>query len=225
METKPTREELEQKVKKLEQEVEKSRETEKESQKSIRFLNNIINCIDDPMFVKDKQHKWVLLNDACCRQIGHEREMLIGKGDYDFHPKAEADVFWDKDTLVLQTGKVNLNQENVTYPDGNIHVISTKKSLLTDSETGDKFIVGIIRDVTAQVTLEAERERLIKELQEALAKIKKLKGLIPICASCKKVRSDNGFWQQVEVYVRDHSEANFTHGYCPECAAKLINEG
>jgi hypothetical protein len=68
---------------------------------------------------------------------------------------------------------------------------------------------------------QAAREKLINELQEALANIRTLKGLIPICSSCKKVRDDKGYWQQVEVYVRDHSEAEFTHGICPDCFRKL----
>lgn len=63
-----------------------------------------------------------------------------------------------------------------------------------------------------------------KELEEALAKVKTLSGLIPICANCKKIRDDDGYWHQVEVYVRDHSEAEFSHGICPECAKKLYPE-
>lgn len=63
--------------------------------------------------------------------------------------------------------------------------------------------------------------RLNKELQAALAKVKMLSGLLPICASCKKIRDDKGYWQQVEVYIQDHSEAEFTHGFCPDCLAKL----
>jgi CheY-like chemotaxis protein len=67
---------------------------------------------------------------------------------------------------------------------------------------------------------EAEREQLIKELQQALATIKTLQGLIPICAWCKKVRNDGGYWQQVEQYISERSEAEFTHGICPECMKK-----
>jgi AmiR/NasT family two-component response regulator len=63
--------------------------------------------------------------------------------------------------------------------------------------------------------------RLNEELQAALAKVKMLSGLLPICASCKKIRDDKGYWQQVEVYIQDHSEAEFTHGFCPDCLAKL----
>ena len=69
-----------------------------------------------------------------------------------------------------------------------------------------------------------ERERLIAELQAALAKVKQLKGMLPICASCKKIRDDRGYWTQIENYIRDHSEANFTHGICGECALKLYPE-
>jgi AmiR/NasT family two-component response regulator len=63
--------------------------------------------------------------------------------------------------------------------------------------------------------------RLNEELQAALAKVKMLSGLLPICASCKKIRDDKGYWQQVEVYIQAHSEAEFTHGFCPDCLAKL----
>jgi hypothetical protein len=58
-------------------------------------------------------------------------------------------------------------------------------------------------------------------LQDALSKVKTLRGLLPICASCKKIRDDKGYWTQVDVYVRDHSDADFTHSICPECAARL----
>jgi len=60
-----------------------------------------------------------------------------------------------------------------------------------------------------------------KELQTALKEIRQLKGIIPICSSCKKIRDDEGYWHQVEVYIRDHSEAEFSHGICPDCMRKL----
>ncbi len=64
----------------------------------------------------------------------------------------------------------------------------------------------------------------VKELSQALDQIKTLSGIVPICANCKKIRSDEGYWQQVEVYVRDHTEAEFSHGICPECIKKLYPE-
>lgn len=69
-----------------------------------------------------------------------------------------------------------------------------------------------------------ENAKLVVELQETLANIKTLKGLVPICASCKKIRDDEGYWQQLEDYIRKHSEATLSHGYCPECAQELQAE-
>ena len=66
-----------------------------------------------------------------------------------------------------------------------------------------------------------EREGLLRELQEALANVKALSGLLPICAQCKNIRDDKGYWNQIEIYIRERSEAQFTHGICPECARKL----
>lgn len=66
-----------------------------------------------------------------------------------------------------------------------------------------------------------ERKNLIEKLRDSLANIKQLSGLLPICSSCKKIRDDKGYWNQIEGYIRDHSEANFSHGICPECTKKL----
>jgi hypothetical protein len=71
------------------------------------------------------------------------------------------------------------------------------------------------------VRAEEEKERLIGQLREALARIRTLQGLIPICAWCRKVRDDRGYWEQLEKYVVEHSEADFTHGICPECLKKV----
>ena len=84
--------------------------------------------------------------------------------------------------------------------------------------------IGIALDITEQKQLEEQRERLIEELQNALTHIKTLRGLLPICAACKKIRDDRGYWTQIEQYIRAHSEAEFTHGICPECVKKLYPE-
>jgi PAS domain S-box-containing protein len=68
---------------------------------------------------------------------------------------------------------------------------------------------------------EQEREKVIAQLQDALERVRTLSGLLPICSSCKSVRDDDGYWHQVEVYIRDRSEAEFSHGICPDCALKL----
>jgi len=79
-----------------------------------------------------------------------------------------------------------------------------------------------VENVLARKRAEDERERLIVELQQALAQVKSLRGILPICGRCKKIRNDQGYWSEVEQYVADHSEAEFSHGYCPECLAEEI---
>jgi PAS domain S-box-containing protein len=85
-------------------------------------------------------------------------------------------------------------------------------------------MAGSETDITDRKQLEEERAKIVAELQDALENIRTLRGIIPICASCKKIRDDTGYWQQVEVYVRDHSEAQFSHGLCPECVKKFYPE-
>jgi K+-sensing histidine kinase KdpD len=72
--------------------------------------------------------------------------------------------------------------------------------------------------------IENEREELIRALQEALVKVKQLSGLLPICASCKRIQDDKGSWRQMEAYISDHSDVMFSHGYCPECGKKALEE-
>lgn len=85
-------------------------------------------------------------------------------------------------------------------------------------------VIGIVesfQDITKRKRLEDEKEHLINELTKSLKEVKLMSGLIPICASCKKVRDDKGFWSQVESYISKHSEAKFSHGICPDCVRKL----
>jgi len=86
-------------------------------------------------------------------------------------------------------------------------------------ERGGLVIAHI--DITRRKHAEEEREQMIHELQEANTKIKTLRGLLPICASCKKIRDDRGYWNQIEVYIKLHSEADFSHSICPDCAKRL----
>jgi hypothetical protein len=88
-------------------------------------------------------------------------------------------------------------------------------------ESAIKGAVVTFSDISERRRYEAEREKLIAELQKALADVKTLSGLIPICGWCKKVRSDTGFWQSVEQYIRVQTDATFSHGICPDCSEKF----
>ncbi len=97
-------------------------------------------------------------------------------------------------------------------------------NILYDEPGSEPFILGHALDITDLVTTRKEREKLIHELQRALAKVKTLSGLLPICASCKKIRDDKGYWNQIENYISVHSNAEFSHGMCPECQRRLYPE-
>ena len=83
---------------------------------------------------------------------------------------------------------------------------------------------AVLLDISARHRAETERDRSIADLQHALARVKQLSGLLPICASCKKIRDDGGYWNKVETYIAKHSEATFTHGICPTCAEKFLQD-
>jgi PAS domain S-box-containing protein len=88
----------------------------------------------------------------------------------------------------------------------------------------DKLIYAAARDITERREAEVAQQRLVAQLKEALANIKTLSGLLPICAGCKKIRDDKGYWNQVDSYIQEHSEAKFTHGLCPDCIKKYYPE-
>jgi len=78
------------------------------------------------------------------------------------------------------------------------------------------------QEIERRQRAEKERDKVIKDLEKALSEIKKLSGLLPICSHCKKIRDDTGYWNQIESYIHAHSEAEFSHGICPECAEKYF---
>ncbi|HEY8240651.1 MAG TPA: CHASE3 domain-containing protein [Kiritimatiellia bacterium] len=80
------------------------------------------------------------------------------------------------------------------------------------------------RDIALRKKMAAEREEIVQKMMEALAEVKKLSGLLPICARCKSIRDDQGYWKQIEAYLIEHSDAEFSHGLCPHCAAELYPE-
>jgi PAS domain S-box-containing protein len=82
-------------------------------------------------------------------------------------------------------------------------------------------VIGIFEDITDRQLVEKNMQGLIRELQNALAKVKEMGGLLPICASCKRIRDENGVWNAMECYLRDHYNITFSHGMCPECVKKM----
>ncbi len=100
-------------------------------------------------------------------------------------------------------------------PGGIVWMAVTNRVLSLVAIWGTTFLALLLKRAAQ------DKERLILQLQEALAQVKTLRGLLPICSSCKKIRDDRGYWNQLETYIGAHSDAQFTHGICPECAQKL----
>lgn len=105
---------------------------------------------------------------------------------------------------------------------GHYRWIEDAKRVVRDEAGQAVELVGLWIDITERKAAEAERERLLAELQSAQARVKVLGGLLPICATCKKIRDQQGAWHQLESYIHRHSEADFTHGLCPDCTNRIL---
>lgn len=139
--------------------------------RSKEFLQTVIDTIPDPVFVKNQEHRCIILNQAYCQLVGHPLEFLMVKSDYEIFPKHEADVFWAEDELVFQTGQAQENEEELTDAFGTTHLIATKKSLHKDA-TGNVFLVGIIRNITKDKRAEQELRQAAVELTRANIELK-----------------------------------------------------
>ncbi|WP_445629315.1 CHASE2 domain-containing protein [Nostoc sp. DSM 114167] len=144
---------------------------QEEWKRSKEFLHHVINTIPDPIFVKNEQHQWIVLNEAYCRFIGYPNKFLIEKSDYDFFPKHEADVFRQQDDLVFRTQQPHEHEEEFTNADGQTHQIATKRSLHKDS-AGNFFLVGVIRDITQRKLMEEQLKRTAAELSRSNNELK-----------------------------------------------------
>lgn len=157
-------------------------------------------------------------NPSACRIMGRTREQILQAG------RAGIIDATDPRLAVMieeraRTGKAQ-GELNCRRLDGTFFPIEIS-SVVFEAMDGEPRTVIILRDVSARKTAEAEREQLVSELQEALQRVKVLSGLLPICASCKKIRDANGAWHHLESYISRHSDATFTHGICSECRQKL----
>ena len=144
---------------------------EAELEASEEFLNHTINAIPDPIFVKDEQHRWVVLNDAFCELMGKGRSELIGKSGYEFFPPAQADFWEQKDEEVLKTGIPVETEEQFTDSSGQKRIISTKKSVFITTNSS-QMLVGTIRDVTEYKCQQAAFE-------QSEARFKKMASNVP----------------------------------------------
>jgi len=120
-----------------------------------------------------------------------------------------------------RTGRQELVEFLMQDKAGRTFPAETQGSLVLDARGIPYAVRIVIRDISKRIELENERETLVAELRRALEQVKTLQGLIPICSSCHKIRDDNGYWQRLEEYIEAHSDAEFSHGICPDCMKSL----
>ncbi len=157
-------------------------------------------------------------NPAACRILGRTREEILREGRNGVVDSSDArlrSLIADRE----RTGKAH-GELNGRRKDGTVFPMEIS-SVVFHTPAGESRTCIIIRDISEQKAAAAERERLIAELKDALDRVKSLSGLLPMCASCRKIRDDNGAWHPLESYIRQHTEADFTHGICPDCRRTL----
>lgn len=163
------------------------------------FLQSVIDAVGDPIFVKDEQHRHVLDNEALCRFLGHSKEELSGHTDYDYLPSEQADIFWNKDKIVLTSGVENVNEEQLKNASGEIRTIVTKKNLYISPE-GNKYIVGVIRDIT-------EMRKAEMELRESQEKFRLIAGTAAEAIVVIDNQTRVVFWNKAAEEIYGYSEA------------------
>jgi len=123
----------------------------------------------------------------------------------------------------LNTGCGWVGEVDARNRDGSMLTVDMRACMVKDRNETPICMMASFLDVTENKEAEAERERLISELQDAIASIKTLKGLIPICSWCRKLRDDQGYWKRLEEYLSENTGAELTHGMCPECYEKYMS--
>ena len=188
-------------------------------QTSEKYLRAILEASPESAFLMDKDGRLLMGNKMTSIRLKSDMETLMNENLYNLLPPDVAEGRKKKIQQVIETGEpVHFEDERF----GRIIMNSIYPIHGKDNQVDQLAVFGL--DITERKLAEEEREGLIIKLQEALSKVKLLSGFLPICASCKKIRNDKGYWEQMEMYIREHSEADFSHGICPECAQKLYPE-
>ena len=192
-------------------------------QEAIQKFNSVFYNNPCPMAIATfPEKKLIDVNGEFEKTTGFSREFVTGK------TSAELAIFADKpveEALTqhalagdsIRNVEIRVRKENGDVIDGLFSGGLIKSG-------GQQLFIAAMVDITDIKAAEESQKKLIAELETAMSEIKTLTGLIPICASCKKIRDDQGYWQAVEVYIRDRTDAEFSHGICPDCARKLYPE-
>jgi len=189
----------------------------------VEVMKTVLDASTDPIFniLEDGTYRYV--NAAFSGPFGRTPEQVIGRRIWDLFEPGEAEKRMSVVRRAFSTRETIVFEVRVPTEAGDRHYITSVRPIAGPDGTISS-VVCISKEITDRKRVELERERLIAELQEALAKVRTLSGLLPICAHCNKIRDDRGHWTRVESYVSAHSQAKFSHGICPDCLRREYPE-
>jgi len=179
--------------------------------------NTLLDIMSDGMVVLDGQNRIVDLNPAALHTIDVKADDAIGRTAEEIFDRFPGVV---DHILTMSPGQTEFSitrGKTTTHFDVRISMLLDKNGL-----AAGRLI--LFRDITDRKNVEGALLEERDKLQDAISEIKQLSGLLPICASCKKIRDDKGYWNKIETYIHDHSEAKFSHGICPECMDEMYGE-
>ncbi|MEW6672777.1 MAG: PAS domain S-box protein [Thermodesulfobacteriota bacterium] len=175
--------------------------------------------------LETKTGRFLRINQKYCDIAGYSlEEMMAATYMQITHPDdLQADL---NNVRKIGEGEIHVYYREKRYvrKDGSIVWVHLTVSPIVEKGKQSSRHVAVVEDISERKQAEEERSRLILDLQRALAEVKTLSGLLPICSHCKKIRDDQGYWNQIESYIHKHSAAEFSHGICPECAKKYYPE-
>lgn len=180
-------------------------------------LERTFDAIPDLIAVLDTQYRILKVNKSMGARLGLDSNGTTDLKCYEcIHDTLSPPEFCPHAQLLVDGREhtVEVHEKNL----GGDFIVTVAP--LHDSKGKIIGSVHVAHDITERKRVEMERDRFISQLREALSQIKTLRGFLPICAFCKKIRDDEGYWQQMEKYIRDHSDAEFSHGICPDCLKK-----
>ncbi|MGA7160244.1 MAG: PAS domain-containing protein [Bacteroidota bacterium] len=200
-------------------------------QNNENFQRSLLENFPFAIWMKDTESRFLAVNTQFAKMFSVATpDELVGKTDFDITTPNIAEAYRAHDRAVLESRQKNITEEEVIGL-GEHKWFEAYKAPMIGKDDELLGTIGFLHDITARKQAEqalvdamTERENLIEELQSALDNVKILQGLLPICGNCKKIRDDKGFWNQVEGYIQDHTDATFTHGICPECYEKLYGD-
>jgi PAS domain S-box-containing protein len=188
----------------------------KNSETSLEKLEDrfFANSIDMLCFLDFNGH-FKRLNPAWERTLGFTREELMSRPFIEFVHPDDRERTLKQNADVRAGGKALSFENRYLCKDGSYRWFRWNAA----PDSVEKLIYSVARDITESKQAEEERERLVAELQAALAEVKTLQSILPICSYCRKIRDDENYWHTVENYVSLHTATRFSHGICPSCMA------